>query len=82
MIKMGKQTSIWLPEEMLEIWQKFKKIAEREGRSAGHILVDFIGNYVRIHEPGNPQWPLPRFIEKSDARVEKPSQDKPMPDYQ
>jgi len=79
---MGKPTSIWLPEEMLEIWQKFKKIAEREGRSAGEILTEFISNYVRVHEPGNPQWPINRFFEKSEVQVEKPSQDKPMPDYQ
>jgi len=79
MIKMGKPTSIWLPEEMLEIWLKFKEIAKREGSSAGRILIDFIANCVRIHEPGNPQWPLPRFFEKN--RIEKPSPDKPMPDY-
>jgi len=81
MIKMRKPTSIWLPEEMLEIWQKFKKIAEREGRSAGQILTEFISNYVRIHEPGNPQWPINRFFEKSEVQVEKSSADKPMPDY-
>ena len=79
---MGKSTSIWLPEEMLEIWRKFKEIAEREGRSAGQILTEFISNYVRIHEPGNPQWPINRFFEKSEVQVEKPSPDKPMPDYQ
>jgi len=78
---MGKPTSIWLPEETLEIWRKFKRIAEREGRSAGQILIDFITNYVRIHELGNPQWPLPRFFEKSEVPAEKPSPDKPMPDY-
>jgi len=81
MIKMGKPTSIWLPEEMLEVWEKFKKIAEREGRSAGQILIDFVANYVRIHEPGNPQWPLPRFFEKSGNQVQVPAPDKPMPDY-
>jgi len=78
---MGKPTSIWLPEEMLEIWQRFKKIAEREGRSAGQIITEFISNYVRIHEPGNPQWPINRFFEKSEVSAEKPSPDKPMPDY-
>jgi len=36
---------------------------------------------VRIHDPGNPQWPINRFFEKSEVQVEKPSPDKPMPDY-
>jgi len=80
MVELGKPTSIWLPEEMLEVWQKFKKIAEREGRSAGQILIDFVANYVRIHEPGNPQWPLPRFFENS-RKPTVPTPGKPMPDY-
>ena len=70
MVELGKSTSIWLPEETLEVWRRFKKIAEREGRSAGQILIDFVANYVRIHEPGNPQWPINRFFEKSEANVE------------
>jgi len=81
MVELGKSTSIWLPEETLEVWRKFKKIAEREGRSAGQILVDFIANYVRIHDPGNPQRPMNQFFEKSAVPAEKPSPDKPMPDY-
>jgi len=45
------------------------------------ILIDFIANYVRIHDPGNPQRPMNQFFEKSVPRVQIPAPDKPMPDY-
>ena len=54
-------------------------IAKREGRSAGEILNEFVANYVRIHEPGNPQWPINRFLEKSKEALPGPEQ--PTSDY-
>ena len=69
----------WVPEQLWQTWKKFVEIARREGRSAGEILNEFITNYVRIHEPGNPQWPLDRFQERSQEST--PSLAKPAPDY-
>jgi len=69
----------WVPEQLWQTWKKFVEIARREGRSAGEILNEFIANYVRIHEPGNPQWPLDRFQER--PQEQPPSSGKPMPDY-
>ena len=37
------------------LFKKFKEISEREGRAMGQILEDLVREYVRIHEPGNPQ---------------------------
>jgi len=69
----------WVPESLWETWRKFVAIAKREGRSAGAILNEFVANYVRIHEPGNPQWPLDRFQERFSEP--SPSLGRPAPDY-
>jgi len=68
----------WIPEDLWETWKKFIAIAKREGRSAGQILNEFMANYVRIHEPGNPQWSLDRW---KTAEVPKLNSEEPMPDY-
>jgi len=46
------------------------------------ISIEFIANYLRIHDSGNPQRPMNQFFEKSVPRVQIPAPEKPMPDYQ
>ena len=57
------KTSLHWPKGREILWQKFKKIAEREGRSMSRILVGMIEEYVRVHEPGNPQKRLDMILE-------------------
>ena len=72
----------YCPDSFQPTWEAFKKICQREGESMSDKIRDFIENYVRIHEPGNPQWTMERFSEKSQKPREVPAPEKPMPDYQ
>jgi len=38
-----------------ELWRKFLLICRREGSSESEKLTEFIGRYVEVHAPGNPQ---------------------------
>ena len=38
-----------------ETWEKFKEICRREGSTVSEKLREFVFDYVRVHEPGNPQ---------------------------
>ena len=55
MLKYPKQFKITPPEEAKGSFEKLAKIAERENRSMTKIIVEMVENYVRLHEPGNPQ---------------------------
>jgi len=44
-------------------YEKLKEIARREGRSASSIINELIEEYIRKHEPGNPQLRLDRILE-------------------
>lgn len=37
------------------VWERLKKIARREGKSAGVLIREFVIRYVDIHDPGNLQ---------------------------
>ena len=38
-----------------ETWETFKEICRREGSTASEKIRELIFEYVRVHEPGNPQ---------------------------
>ena len=61
---------IYVPQEHRVIFEKAKAIAKREGRSLSDLIRDLLRDYVRVHEPGNPQLPLTRFTE--EKRPEEP----------
>jgi len=46
-----------------QIYEKLKEIARREGRSASAVISELIEEYVRQHEPGNPQLRLDLILE-------------------
>ena len=61
---------LYVPQEYSEIVKKAKKIARREGRSISKLVMDLLRDYVRVHEPGNPQLPLTRFTEDmKDSKI-------------
>jgi len=59
------QLKIYIPQEHRVIFEKAKAIARREGRSLSDLIRDLLRDYVRVHEPGNPQLPLTRFTGES-----------------
>jgi len=72
----------YCPDGLVPTLETFQKICQREGTSMSEKILGFISNYVRIHEPGNPQWTMERFSERSQETTEVPAPEKPMPDYQ
>jgi len=51
------------PDDFEAVWERFKKIARREGKSAGVLIRDFVIRYVDIHDPGNPQARITSYAE-------------------
>ena len=47
--------AFYFPKDSEHLFRRFKEIADREGRSMSEILEGLVREYVRIHEPGNPQ---------------------------
>ena len=56
-------TSFYLPDDFYSTWEKFLKIARREGKTANILIRGFIANYVEVHDPGNPQARLTSYAE-------------------
>jgi len=54
--------ALYVPETFLPIWEKFKLIAKREGLTVSALFRRIIENYVRLHDPGNPQRPITAFV--------------------
>jgi len=60
---------LYVPQEYAIIIKKAREIARREGRSLSNLVMELLRDYVRRHEPGNPQLPLTRFTgESKDGR--------------
>ena len=57
---------LYVPREFSEIVKKAREIARREGRSLSKLVMDLLRDYVRVHEPGNPQLPLTKFVEGAE----------------
>ncbi|RLG90020.1 MAG: hypothetical protein DRO36_06790 [Candidatus Hecatellales archaeon] len=57
---------VYIPASFYQTVVKARMIAKREGRSLSDLIRELLRDYVRRHEPGNPQLPLSRFIEKSE----------------
>ena len=55
------KAEVYLPIELADRWEKFKKICKREGSSASEKLREFIMAYVDAHDHGNPQTLLDRY---------------------
>jgi len=53
--------AIYVPYDWEETWEKFGKICAREGESVSHRILQMLQEYIRKHEPGNPQLTLERY---------------------
>jgi len=56
-----KERRFYVPEDFEITMEKMTKILVREGKSLSEWVREQIRNYVRLHEPGNPQQLLERF---------------------
>jgi len=54
--------AIYIPPEIEHTWKKFKEICQREGTGPSEKIREYIVEYVRIHEPGNPQVQIASFL--------------------
>lgn len=57
-----KRFNIYLPETFQPTYSKLKKILRREGTSISEWFRKQAEEYVRRHDPGNPQQILERFV--------------------
>ena len=58
---------IYWGNDPTDTWAKFLKICKREGSSGSEKIRDLVRDYVKLHEPGNPQQLLTRFAEGGGA---------------
>jgi len=54
--------NFYIDESFVPIWNKFKKICEREDESASAKIRELIARYVAVHTKGNPQLLLDKFV--------------------
>ena len=67
MLKYPKQFKITPPMEAEGSFKKFAEIAERENKSMTQLITEFVENYVKLHDPGNPQQRLDTIMELGRA---------------
>jgi len=48
------------------LWRKFRELCVREGESCSEKIEEWIREYVRQHEPGNPQMLITKFTTGSE----------------
>jgi len=53
--------AFYVPPEWEPIWREFKRICQREGETASHIIRRMIEQYVAAHRKGNLQLTLDRY---------------------
>ena len=58
-----KERRFYVPPEFEHSLKKMEEILHREGSSLSKWIRQQIDEYVRAHEPGNPQQLIPRYVE-------------------
>lgn len=62
---MARIITVSVKEKDKELWETFKKIAEREG-GVSKVIITLVEDYVKKHGSGNPSFPLDRWSEKPE----------------
>ena len=62
------QLNLYIPERHREAVQRAKELMKKEGESLSRKVVQYLIDYVRMHEPGNPQLRLDRVLEEGGPR--------------
>jgi len=61
---------LYVPSDQVELLKRAKEIVRREGRSLSQLFIQFVREYVRQHEPGNPQLRLDRVLATGETKPE------------
>lgn len=75
MTKRSNVGQIYISEGFRQLWAKFMEICEREGSSGSEKIREFVREYVRRHEPGNPQTRLDVILRRGAPPYKPPSCD-------
>ena len=60
--------NFYVDETFKPIYDEFKRICEREGESVSSKIREFIERYVIVHDVGNPQLQIMKFMEEAKLR--------------
>ena len=63
----SKQGKFYVPVEFEVVLERLEIVLKREGKSFSEWIRDQAREYVRVHEPGNPQTTLPKILTLSGA---------------
>jgi hypothetical protein len=58
-----KNRTIFTTSVELEIYEKFKEIARREGKPVNRLLQELMLDYIKNHGEGNPNFKLEKWVE-------------------
>ena len=61
--KKSNMVMIYIRKSDLPVFERFVEIVQREGRSLSEVFREFMHEYVRRHESGNPQAKITKFVE-------------------
>lgn len=67
-----KERRFYVPVILEFTFQRLEKILAREGSSISHWIQQNAINYVRLHEPGNPQQRIDTILKNGQAYRAKP----------
>jgi hypothetical protein len=59
--------SFYWKKEDARLWKDAKATAKREGKHISNIIAEYLEQYVRLHEPGNPQQRLDTILKLGKA---------------
>jgi len=71
---MTKQRRFYVPEDYQQLIDKLIRILRREGKSLSRWILENAIEYVKRHEPGNPQMLMNKFLKKAQPEPEPVAQ--------
>jgi len=54
---------MYLDKESEALFEEFKKIAKREGKSMAQMIKEFMADYIKKHGQGNPAFSLEKWVQ-------------------
>ena len=63
------RTSIYFTPDEHYLYERFKQIVRREGSNVSRNLMEYIKDYVDVHDPGNPQARITSFATGGSADI-------------
>ena len=63
-----RERRFYVPKSFEAVFEKLETILKREGSNLSKWARQQAADYVRLHEPGNPQQPIERYLREKDAK--------------